>query len=215
MKKVVYIVVGIALLVGFFVVTTADDEEELSQVDEEQSESIDHKKDNQEDGQDLEENKDEGDNEGEEESQESLDEIDPTFDVDEEDLGYDMSEEEYAEFDFEGIIIDRVGKKEYKKIMKKTEEAINLYIQGEKKGWEEISTEKFNDEIESGRFELLDTDKKMDYEVYPTEQSHEKDIITGAIINDEGNEESKSFTFIFVKEKDEYYIDAMVLMWEN
>lgn len=161
-----------------------------------------------EDSEDSNEEDDESDIEDEDE--EELDESD--FEYDEDDIGYDGIEED---FNYEDQIKDKVGKKEYKKIMKRAEKAIKAYSVGDKEAFKDISTKNLYEILGNKENRLIADDKKYEYEVFPTEQTHPDDVIIGSMLNEKDEDNSKQINFIFVEEKDGYMIDKIVIMWET
>src|SRR5699024_2835737 len=162
-----------------------------------------------EDSEDSNEEDDESDIEDEEEEEE-LDESD--FEYDEDDIGYDGIEED---FNYEDQIKDKVGKKEYKKIMKRAEKAIKAYSVGDKEAFKDISTKNLYEILGNKENRLIADDKKYEYEVFPTEQTHPDEVIIDSMINEKDEDNSKQINFIFVEEKDGYMIDKIVIMWET
>ena len=179
-------------------------DEEVKKIEDKYKDDVadaDIKKDNQE-------SKEKSENE---QKQKEEDTKESDFDYESEGIGYDDIDSLEDDFNYEKDIKDRIGKKHYKDVMKKSEKAIEMFAKGKNKGWKDIASKDLQEKIKSGEVELLNVKKLKSSEVFPTEQVNDDDVIIGSIIT--YGDKTKSYSLIFVERNDEYVLDEIVLMW--
>lgn len=219
---VLYSIMGILaflLVFSVFIGKRNDSAEKKYQAEKEKQEQLEqanmyeYSSDNNSESDSTKDNNENNSNDDSNDNEDNLDDIDDTNNIDEDDIGYD--EETIESYDFEKQIKKKIGKKEYKKIMKNAKKAMDNYTKGEYSGWEMFSNEKMVEEIKNGKVELPSKEDDFDYELYPTEQTHDDDVIIGATITSD-NKETSSVKMIFKEDEDneKYLLNSIVKIWE-
>jgi len=196
------------LVVIVFVSQLKDGSDDKEVVKEPESEELKIDEIDQEQLKEIEKNYKDSDKQVDEEEVDDADDKNEEVTDEEDDVGYETIDDE---FDFESQIIEKVGEKQYKELLKKSDQASKLLTSNEKEGWEEVATESLVKDIKSGETELLKANKVDSIDVYPTEQFDSDDVFMGLIVAHD--ETTKSYSFIYKKVEDDYLIDNIVLMW--